>query len=116
MNDAIEQLRNTYRESALRHGEATLAGDAAAANTSHDALVASLIQLRKHGEDGMAALLTLLEDGSPSVRCWAATHSLPVNEARGRAVLHEVAARSDILGLAAQTVLAEWNAGTLELP
>jgi hypothetical protein len=109
-------LIEQYRLCAVEHGAATSVGNHRKANRQHDRLLAALKELRTQGEEGSTALLGLLDDESPSVRAWAATHCLKIDEARASAVLEQLAAGTDFVAFDAKVVLAEWAKGTLRTP
>ena len=116
MSKSISKLVAEYCENARQHGAATAIGDHKRSNKYHDGLMAALRGLREEGTRGDEALLPLLDDHDQSVRCWAATHCLNLAEGKARLTLVKLAAESGIVGFAAETVLSEWDKGTLEIP
>ncbi len=116
MSKSISELVTEYRQNALQHGAATATGDHKSANEHHDGLMAAVRRLREKGTQGSQALLPLLDDQNQSVRCWAATHCLDFAEGRARRTLVDLAAESGIVGFTAETVLSEWDKGTLSIP
>lgn len=93
-----------YRTCAIAHGEATLAGDHRRANLNHDLLMAAL-QTIESGELGLRVLLPLLDDPDKSVRVWAASHCVKLDQARATASLEDAAAGNDIISFNAEMVL-----------
>jgi hypothetical protein len=103
-----------YIAAARDHGLATDEGDDLLANRSHDDLHAALRDLIEQGERRI--LIDLLAHEDASVRAWAATHVLPIAEARAIEVLEELTKLPGIIGFEAEMVLKEWRKGTLVLP
>lgn len=104
-----------YRRAAKAHGEATESGDSDAANASFDRAIAALHDLRRTPGAERAALSELSGDEDPHVRCWAATHLLPLDEPRAREVLAALASGPGIVGFNAKMVLEQWSKGELDL-
>jgi hypothetical protein len=50
-----------------------------------------------------------------SVKAWAATHLLGVNESLAKKVLQQISTQSSLLGFDAQMTLSEWEKGNLKL-
>lgn len=113
---AINQLLLDYRRHALEHGVATEAGDHRKANRHHELLIATLNALRQSGPDAERALTGFFTDENASVRCWAATHCLKIDEKQACSTLELLSATPGILGFNARMVLAEWRKGTLRIP
>jgi hypothetical protein len=116
MSNSVEELVAEYRHSAIEHGAATAVGDHRKTNRHHDRLMAAVRGLREQGGTGTGALLPLLDDEDRSVRCWAATHCLRIDEDRARGTLEQLAAQPGIFAFNAQVVLSEWEKGTLDIP
>jgi len=114
--ETIEILEHRYRELAEAHGAATLSGDYKRASKSHDALIATLLELRIHGSSYEAALKRLMADPNASVAGWAATHSLPFAEAEALAVLKGLSNGTGPVAFGAGIVIQQWNKGQLVLP
>ena len=112
MNKSLDDLIWEYRHNAVEHGRATEIGDHKKANKDYDRLIKALRLIREHGTDGDDAVLGLLSDEDASVRCWAASHCLKVNEETARHTLEAVSALPGIIGFNARMVLAEWDKGT----
>ena len=98
------------------HGAATDHGDHEDANTAHDALMRALAVLRESPDRGRSVLTGLLEHEDPHVRCWAATHLLPLNEEAAVRALEALTSEPPFVGFNAKMVLREWKAGRLKVP
>ena len=116
MSKSVGELVAEYRHSAVEHGAATAIGDHKKANKHHDLLMAAVHGLRQQGTTGDEGLLSLLDDDDQSVRCWAASHCLRIDEDRARSTLEQLAAEPGILAFNAQMILSEWDKGTLDVP
>lgn len=102
-----------YRQAAMRQSSAKTASEA---NSEAEKLLSIYRELRNQGEEGIRALLSLLESPSESVRCWAATHLLPFASERAVMVLEALAAGTPGAARAnASMTLREWRAGRLDL-
>jgi hypothetical protein len=78
-------------------------------------VIRALKALRKTPERELA-LLPLLDHEHASVRSWAATYLLPVDEAKAIPVLESLAsARRGFVALSAEMVLKLWRKGELKL-
>jgi len=65
-------------------------------------------------EEGRRAIFSLMADSNPTVRCWAAAHSLFWDESTARGVLErEACDEQSIGGFDAKMALREFNAGRL---
>ena len=65
-------------------------------------------------EEGRRTISSLMADSNPTVRCWAAAHSLFWDEPTARGVLErEACDEQSIAGSDAKMVLREFNAGRL---
>lgn len=110
MNEtAIER----YLKAAIDHGRATMSGDPDACNVAHDRIMGALAVLRKLPDRGEAPLVKLASHTDESVRTWAATHLLPLNEPLACNVLEDVATGASIVAFGARVVLREWRSGHL---
>ncbi len=97
-------------------GAATDRGDHEEANAAHDALIRALAALRDSSDRGRSALTGLLGHEDPYVRCWAATHLLPLDEEAATRALEALTSEPPFVGLDAEMVLREWRAGRLKVP
>jgi hypothetical protein len=98
------------------HGAATDRGDHEEANVAHSALIRVLTVLRGSSDRGRSALTGLLEHENPHVRCWAATHLLPLDEEAATQALEALRSEPPFVGFDAAMVLREWKAGRLKVP
>lgn len=114
---SVEALVNWYKELAISHGQATIAGDYKAANKAHDLIAAIYRELRFRGSDAQFALLVLLDDSNRRVRCWAAAHALEFAPDQGEKVLVEIAeSEPGPTRLSAEMTIQEWRQGKLQFP
>ena len=102
-----------YVSNAIIHGEAT---DVDCVNHANDEVLAALSEIRKCDDLGRSILTDLLSHENDSVRCWAATHLLKLDEQRARWVLQRLTKAKWPLGFTARIVLEEWRKGTLKTP
>ncbi len=116
MKKSIEDVIQNYKNLAIAHGKATLAGDYKAANKNHDKLISLVPMIRDYGKEGVAALARLAEDADDAVVCWSATHLLKSNEAKAIAALNRLTAKSGPMAFNAEMVLKQWKKGELVLP
>lgn len=114
MPSSAKEPIHTYVRCAALHGRATDAGDWRTANAAHGELLTALAAIID--SDAHQELFELLRHDDCSVRCWAATHSLPLDEEQAIAVLKRIASGDGFVALNAQVVLVEWGKGTLRLP
>ena len=110
---AATDLVRDYTSAAAAHGAASELGDYRRANRAHARLMAVLKKLRAQDDHGTASLISLADHPNRSVRCWAATHLLPLNEGVATEWLRQLGDERDLVGLAAERTLQEWRAGRL---
>jgi hypothetical protein len=117
MAASVEALVETYRESAVAHGQATEKGNHRTANRNHDVIAAVYRELRRRGRDAQEALLPLLDDINPHVRACSAAHALEFARDRGEVVLKRLASGPpSAVRLNAEMTLSEWHKGSLSFP
>jgi len=109
------ELRAEYAKFAAEHGAASEEGDSEAANRAFEKLVAVYRALRNLGETGQNVVAGLMEHESPSVRGWAAAHSLKSHEDKAIATLENLSDGVGAVAFTAEIVLGEWRNGTLEV-
>ena len=115
MND--EELVERYVDAARQHGEAmTRPIDSDRANRMSDIVLGALNVMRQRPDKGRALLEPLLDNKDVSVRCWAATHFLPLDENRAVATLEFISRMKGAIGFSAEMVLQEWRSGRLVVP
>lgn len=105
-----------YANSAVEQGAATDRGDHEKANAAHDRLMWALASLRESPDRGRSVLQAFLHHKDPHLRCWAATHLLPLDEAAATHVLKSQVSEPPFVGFNAEMVLREWRAGRLRVP
>jgi len=90
MKKELEKIISECKICAKERGKAMMEGDSVTCNINYDKLVKLLHQIRQFGNEGDIALLSLMEDEDPSVRAWAATHSLQYDERKAKKVLKKI--------------------------
>jgi len=105
-----------YALAAQRHGEATRAGDSAAANQAYRDLDRYWKKIQLADADWKAAFLDLLEDESPFVRAMAAAYAIHFEPTLAVPVLEALSSEAGIHGFNAQMALKLWNRGELLPP
>jgi hypothetical protein len=108
--ETVDELLKRYREAAIGHGSP----NPVEANEWHDRLHACYKVLRQT-EAGRQAIGSLMDDGDPGVRSWAAAHSLQWFPERARSVL-EALCSSDApwqVAFSAEMTLKEYDNGRL---
>ncbi len=109
-----EEFLSKYRECAVEHGEQSIAGNSVAANKAHDQLLAILKSLCEINADG--AIMSLLNDETPSVRLWAAAHSLEINEEKALTTLNKLSSAGvPIISMSARYTVQGWQNGELRV-
>jgi hypothetical protein len=109
MTSTLEQ----YRRHATDHGLHMMSGDAEASNESHDRLLNTFGSLVRDGN--RRELLTLYDDPNPSVQCWAAAHTLELDEAMALEKLEQLERSGiPIVSLNAEYTIKEWKNGNLK--
>ena len=111
--DSLER----YRSAVSRYGTAIEAGKSRVANKAFDEIVRLSRQFRLGGPEVQQMFLALLEDKNVWVRFDVATCALEFAPAQAVSVLREIATgpRGPVR-LHAETILEQWEAGTLRLP
>ncbi|MBQ3300600.1 MAG: DUF2019 domain-containing protein [Eggerthellaceae bacterium] len=114
MND--EELVKRYVDAARQHGKAmTRPIDSDRANQMSDIICERLKVMRQRPDRERTLLEPLLDNKDASVRCWAATHFLSLDESRAVAVLEFISRMKGVIGFTAEMVLQEWRIGRLAL-
>ena len=104
----LASLTEQYRRSAAGTGAAT----PDSANRCHDAMHEAYKQLRGT-QSGRDAILALINDPSPHVRRWAASHSLAWAPQAARKALEELVRADGPCAFTARITLEEFDAGRL---
>ena len=109
----VRNFVDVYTEAAIKHGEATKDGNSTVANNCYDELIRARDKLLDFGLDGERTLLSLLTHTNESVRLWAATHCLNLDEEKSLKVLSELSASNSIFGFNASMVIEERVKGNI---
>ena len=105
-------LLDEYRRHAAEHGVGISEGDADASNASYDRLHDAFISLAREGKRN--DLFRLYSDVDPSVQCWAAAHTLEVDETRALAKLEQLEnSENPHVSMDAKYTIQEWKNGAL---
>lgn len=109
----MESNSTTFAELAARHGKEIVNGDSTAANRTHAQL--SSLAGSIPTESRCECLAPLCRHADASVRMWAATYLLPIDEALATDVLMKIKnEEQSILSLTAKTTLDMWKKGMLQ--
>lgn len=109
------QLLSAYRAAAVRHGQASDAGDYRRCNRAHDRLMDLRRALLPRADVYQRGIIALLADEDSSVRVWAAGDALSFAPELALATLREVA--TEPRGMASHSatmVLDVWARGEWE--
>ena len=109
-------IGEAYAMAAIAHGAATDRGDHKKANAAHRKVMEALEKIRASSDRVLSVLTGLLVHDDPHVRCWAATHLLPLDEDAATTTLCRLTSEPPFAGLDAKMVLREWKAGRLKIP
>jgi hypothetical protein len=108
----MASLLDEYRRYAIDHGVFTAEGDANGINKSYDQLRRVFISLVDEGKGN--ELFRLYDDVDPSVQCWAAAHTLEIDEARALVKLEQIQKSGDPhVSMDAEYTIQEWKNGSL---
>ena len=116
IKNSWDEAEDAYAQAAAVHGAATDPGDYKKANAAYERQMCALARLRESPDQGRSSLTKLLEHDDPHVRCWAATHLLPLDEEETTRALEALASEPPFVGFNAKMVLREWKAGRLKVP
>jgi hypothetical protein len=111
MNFKLDNLITAYRNAAVGHGAAILAGDSKAANRYHAELATSLNELKGDHAKSPLLLMELLDDPNDSVAAWAATHLIRFCTDKSVTTLKRIGEKDDLIAFDAAMVLEEWEKG-----
>jgi len=75
----------------------------------------TLAKIKQFPDRGERFLRSLLDHDNDSVKGWAATYLLPLNQETATPVLEKLMSAGGLESLSAKMVLKLWRAGTLEL-
>ena len=108
----MSSLLDDYRRHAADHGAYMIEGEADSSNESYDRLQEVFIALVRKGRRD--ELFRLYDDVDSSVQCWAAAHTLEVDETRALAKLaHLEKSGVPHVGMDAEYTIKEWKNGVL---
>lgn len=111
-----DNLRDTYRDAAFRHGSYTISGDYRNTNKAYKDIVAVLRKIRNLDDRGLELLRDLTYDEDLTVRVWSASHLLPLDEKWAIRVLEEISSLEiGHSSLDAEMTLSEWRSGRLTI-
>lgn len=79
----------------------------------HARMARAFLCLKSHGQDGLVAFASLLDDASTYVRIWVAAQLLSEGERSAVPVMKQLASEPGLLGFTAATTLTEFRAGRL---
>src|SRR5262249_26774840 len=99
MSRVVDSALRRYALAAREHGQATESGDPKRANRAYRRLARALREMLAEDPENRLKLSPLLADGHSSVRCWAATHLLPVAPERAIQVLRDLSETKGFIGL-----------------
>lgn len=104
INHALE----IFKKSAFLHGQATLSGEHKIANKEYKNISKAISFLKKN--DSVSSLEKFLSIDSVSVKLWAASYLLDVDEYKALTVLSEIIDYdTSILGFNAKMTMEEWK-------
>jgi len=106
---SIAQDVAAYVAAAQRHGRATMAGDARAADAAYREIAQRWDKLSAHAAAWRPSFLALLGDDNAWVRLWAASHALHLDESRALEILKSLARVPGVLGTDARMTLEVWS-------
>jgi hypothetical protein len=107
--DEIADLAQRYRLCAVRTADIS---DPKKANR-HQAEMHGCYEVLRETEAGREAIIALMNDSEPSVRCWAAAHSLQWKPDLARRVLEALRDSKGPYSVTAEMTLKEYEKGQL---
>ena len=108
----MTSLIDEYRRFAAAHSACTIEGDADGINAAHDQVQRTVRSLVSQGKGDQ--LFQLYDDIDPSVQCWAAAHTLEIDETRALAKLEQLEkAGIPHISTDAKYTSQEWKSGAL---
>ena len=113
MLDTITTAIASFRNAAIAKGD--FATPSAEDRRLHSVMSVAW-NLCRSSDEGLIALRHLLQDPNDYVRCWVASGLLSTGDTKAQGVLELIAARTDLLGFNARTVLQEFRSGRLRSP
>ena len=108
----MSSLLDDYRRHAADYGAHVIEGNADASNESYARVQRAFIALVNEGEG--SELFRFYDDVDPSVQCWAAAHTLEVDETRALPKLEQLEkAGIPHISTDAKYTIQEWKSGAL---
>src|SRR5689334_18858401 len=86
--------KDRFLNAAADHGKYTLSGDSTACNEAYDRVIAAIKDLRKLPDQGEGALMELATHPNDSVKVWASSYLLPLQQEHAINILEKVASSS----------------------
>jgi hypothetical protein len=109
----VEKIVDEFEEYCIQYSIADRDLNHKVVNKCAKKIINAYLKLKELGK--ISALEKLIYSENETVRSWAATHLLKVNEPLAKKTLQEIAIKSDISGFDAQMTLSEWEKGNLKL-
>jgi hypothetical protein len=109
------ELVHQLVEAATTLGEAQIKGDAVTVNRQQDKLTRLYGELRTHYPEVETDLKALLGHANGYVRLHAACCLVPMAPLEAKAALSQISEERGLLGLTAELMLEEWEAGRLKI-
>jgi len=109
---SIDELVEKYRQGAITTGDTSPKEANKGAKQLHNCY-----KILRESQEGRDALISLMEDPEPHVRCWVAAHCLQWKPDVARRVLEELRDSSQLvwwLSSEAKTILQEHDVGRLK--
>lgn len=107
----IETLLIRFGDAASKHGAATETGDHKMANRNHAIIIKTVKYIDKYFRRDVLQPLLISPDAG--VRLWAASYTLPINEAEAVRVLEALSEEQTLVGFSAKMTVKEWKKGNL---
>ena len=115
-NLTIDEVISLYIDAADKQYGAIQVGNTRAADKVGGVIATAYRELRQRGVQAQTALLPLLEHPDPSVRIWAASHTLEFEPEQAEPVLEKLAGEDSLQGFSGDMTLRVWKDGSLRFP
>jgi len=109
MAENIEDIITRYRQGAIANSDIS---DPKKANKGAKQ-VHACYELLRESQEGREALIALMGDQEPSVRCWAAAHCLQWKADSAREILESLRESRGHYSITAEVTLEEYDKGRL---
>jgi hypothetical protein len=90
MKNLIRTSESDFIDSAILHHKLSVEGDRKGSNAAHRTVSMAWEDIRKSQDRGESFLIKTVKNKDPSVRLWAATFLLPLNESVALKVISEI--------------------------